>query len=65
MPIDLSKNIDLGKVSSDILSRLEKLENQRNTFSQQATQKEEKTELQPKQNYHHYRKLIVTIILVM
>ena len=51
-PIDLSKNIDLGKVSSDILSRLEKLENQRNTFSQQATQKEEKTELQPKQNYH-------------
>jgi hypothetical protein len=51
-PIDLSKNIDQGKVSSDILSRLEKLENQRNTFSQQATQKEEKTELQPKQNYH-------------
>ena len=51
-PIDLSKNIDLGKVSSDILSRLEKLENQRNTFSQQATQKEEKTELQLKQNYH-------------
>ena len=51
-PIDLSKNIDLGKVSSDILSRLEKLENQRNTFSQQATQKEEKIELQPKQNSH-------------
>ena len=61
-PIDLSKNVELGRSelrsenfpTRDILEKLDNIDDKLNTLSEKQANvpKEEKTELQPKQNYH-------------